>query len=125
MTGAADETLAGRGAGGVLTVRTVLAASAGNALEFYDFVTYSYFAIQIGKAFFPATDAFGSLMLSLATFGVGFLTRPLGALVIGRYGDKAGRRPAMVLGFSLMGASVLSLALIPPYAAIGAAAPAL
>src|SRR5262249_35288581 len=64
-----------------------------------------------------------SLLLSLATFGVGFLTRPLGAIVIGRMGDRGGRKPAMILSFTLMGVSVIGLALTPSYAQIGLAAP--
>jgi MFS family permease len=108
-----------------LTVRTILAATLGNGLEFYDFVTYAFFAIQIGHAFFPMGGAFGSLMLSLATFGAGFVTRPIGAFVIGAYADKVGRRAAMTLSFALMGASILAMALIPSYAAIGVAAPIL
>src|SRR5262249_21257342 len=103
----------------------ILAATLGNALEFYDFTTYSFFAIQIGQALFPATSSFASLMVSLATFGAGFLTRPLGGLIIGRYADRAGRRAAMTLSYTLIGASVGTLALIPPYARIGLAAPAL
>ena len=98
---------------------------AGNALEFYDFTTYAFFAVQIGHAFFPAKTPFISLMLSLATFGVGFVSRPIGAWVIGRYGDRAGRKPAMLLSFGLMGASILALALTPSYAMIGPAAPAI
>ncbi len=105
--------------------RAVLAAVLGNALEFYDFIVYSYFAIQIGRSFFPVHSAYASLMLSLATFGAGFLSRPVGALLIGRYADSVGRRPAMLLSFALMGASVLGLALLPGYAAIGPAAPVL
>ena len=105
--------------------RHVAAAVIGNALEFYDFVVYSYFAIQIGHAFFPAKTAFVSLMLSLATFGVGFFLRPVGAVVIGRYADHVGRKPAMLLSLTLMGASILGLALTPAYAQIGLAAPIL
>ena len=97
----------------------------GNALEFYDFTTYAFFAVQIGHAFFPARTPFISLMLSLATFGVGFVSRPVGAWVIGRYGDRAGRKPAMLISFALMGASILVLALTPSYASIGVAAPAI
>jgi MFS family permease len=108
-----------------LSVRTILAATLGNGLEFYDFVTYGFFAIQIGHAFFPMGGAFGSLMLSLATFGAGFITRPIGAFFIGAYADKAGRRAAMTLSFALMGSSVLFMALIPSYAVIGVAAPIL
>ena len=105
--------------------RHVAAALVGNALEFYDFTTYAFFAVQIGHAFFPARTAFISLMLSLATFGVGFVSRPIGALVIGRYGDRAGRKPAMLLSFGLMGLSILALALTPTYQMIGMAAPAI
>lgn len=105
--------------------RAIIAATIGNALEFYDFFIYGLFAIQIGRAFFPATDAYVSLMLSLATFGVGFLTRPLGAVVLGAYADKVGRRPAMVLSLSIIGFSMAALACIPSYAVIGVAAPLL
>lgn len=105
--------------------RHVAAATIGNALEFYDFLTYAYFSIQIGHAFFPAHSAYASLMLSLATFGAGFVTRPIGALVIGAYSDRVGRRPAMMLCFVLIGLSIVAMALIPPYAVIGVAAPIL
>lgn len=105
--------------------RHVAAAVAGNALEFYDFTTYAFYAAQIGRAFFPSQSPLGSLMLSLATFGAGFLTRPLGALVIGAYADRAGRRPAMLLSFTLMGVALIGLALCPSYAAIGPWAPIL
>lgn len=105
--------------------RHVAAATIGNALEFYDFLTYAYFAIQIGRAFFPSHSAYGSLMLSLATFGAGFVTRPLGAFVIGSFSDRVGRRPAMMLSFVLMGCSIIGLALIPPFAVIGWTAPVL
>jgi len=108
-----------------LARRYIFAATLGNALEFYDFVTFAFFAIQIGHAFFPAQSAFGSLMLSLATFGAGFITRPIGGVVIGHYADRVGRRSAMVLSFTLMGLAVIALALIPSYATIGVAAPVL
>src|SRR5262245_34535599 len=105
--------------------RQVAAVVAGNALEFYDFVTYGYFAIYIGRSFFPDAGRHSSLLLSLATFGVGFLTRPLGAMIIGRMGDRVGRKPAMILSFTLMGIGVIGLALTPSYAQIGIAAPIL
>ncbi len=108
-----------------LTGRAILAATIGNMLEFYDFITYSFFAIQIGHAFFPTGSEFDSLMLSLATFGAGFITRPIGALVIGGYSDRVGRRPALVLSFAIMGSAIVGLALIPSYASIGVAAPIL
>ena len=104
-------------------VRAAFAATIGNMLEFYDFITYSFFAIQIGHTFFPAQNEYGSLMLSLATFGAGFLTRPIGGIVLGIYSDRVGRRPAMLLSFALMGGAILVLALTPSYAAIGLAAP--
>jgi MFS transporter, MHS family, citrate/tricarballylate:H+ symporter len=107
----------------VLTGRAIFAATIGNMLEFYDFITYSFFAIQIGHAFFPTHSASASLMLSLATFGAGFVTRPIGGLVIGAYSDRVGRRPAMILSFAMMGGAIVVLALTPSYAAIGAAAP--
>lgn len=107
-----------------LSPRDVLAVGVGNALEFYDFTTFAYFAIQIGHTFFPSRGAHG-LLYTLATFGVGFLTRPVGALLIGRYADSAGRTPAMLLSFTLMGAGVVGCALTPGYARIGAAAPVL
>lgn len=109
--------------GSVFINRATLAVTIGNMLEFYDFITYSFFAIQIGNTFFPAHGPFGSLILSLATFGAGFLTRPIGAIVIGSFSDRAGRRPAMVLSFTMMGCAIIVLALTPSYARIGIAAP--
>src|SRR5215471_10584283 len=105
--------------------RHIAAATIGNALEFYDFLTYAFFSIQIGHAFFPAQSAYGSLMLSLATFGAGFITRPVGAFVIGNYSDRVGRKSAMTLCFVLIGFAIVGMALIPTYAQIGIAAPIL
>lgn len=102
---------------------TVAATVAGNALEFYDFLTYSTFAVYIGHAFFPVGSALASLLLTLATFGVGFLTRPLGGILIGAYADRAGRRPALMLTIALMTLGTLGLALTPSYARIGMLAP--
>jgi MFS family permease len=104
--------------------KTVIAASvAGNALEFYDFVTYAFFAVYIGRAFFPAATPMGSLLLSVAVFGVGFVARPLGGIVIGAFADRAGRKPAMLLTIALITLGTLGLALTPSYASIGMAAP--
>ncbi len=105
--------------------RAIVAATVGNALEFYDFFIYGLFAVQIGEAFFPASNAYVSLMLSLATFGVGFLSRPLGAVLLGAYADRVGRRPAMVVSLSMIGISMVVLGCIPSYAQIGVAAPLL
>jgi MFS family permease len=128
MADRVEERTAGAGdapAHAPLPRRFVVAATIGNALEFYDFITYAFFAIQIGHAFFPSHSGYGSLMLSLATFGAGFITRPIGAIVIGGYADRVGRRAAMMLSFTMMGAAIIVLALIPPYATIGIAAPIL
>jgi MFS family permease len=104
--------------------KMVIAASvAGNALEFYDFVTYAFFAVYIGKAFFPAATPIGSLLLSVAVFGVGFVARPLGGVLIGAFADRVGRRPAMLLTITLITIGTLGLALTPSYASIGMAAP--
>ena len=103
----------------------VAAVVCGNALEFYDFLTYAYFAVQIGRSFFPSTNSNTSLLASLATFGVGFVMRPVGAAVLGRLGDRIGRKPAMLLCFGLMGLGMTGLALTPSYAQIGVAAPVL
>ena len=108
-----------------LPARHVVAVALGNAIEFYDFVTYAFFAAQIGRAFFPSDTPGTSLLASLATFGAGFLTRPLGAFVLGRLGDRIGRKPAMIASFTLIGIGVTGLPLIPSYASIGIAAPIL
>jgi MFS family permease len=103
--------------------KAVAAAVAGNALEFYDFVIYAYFAVYIGHAFFPVGGEFGSLLLAAATFGVGFFTRPLGAILIGAFADRAGRKPAMILTVALITVGTLGMAVTPAYASIGIAAP--
>jgi MFS family permease len=103
--------------------RAIIAVTLGNGLEFYDFITFAFFAIQIGHTFFPSESAFLSLMGSLATFFAGFLTRPLGALVLGTYADRVGRKPAMMASMMLMGLGILLLTLTPGYATIGYAAP--
>jgi MHS family citrate/tricarballylate:H+ symporter-like MFS transporter len=111
--------------GQALKARHVAAVTAGNALEFYDFLTYAFFAAQIGRTFFPSHDAAGSLLASLATFGAGFLMRPVGALTLGFLADRIGRKPIMLISFTLMGVAMLGLALTPGYRAIGIAAPIL
>lgn len=108
-----------------LRKRQVAAVAIGNAIEFYDFVTYAFFAVQIGRTYFPSDEPGASLLASLATFGAGFLTRPLGAWAIGRMGDRRGRKPAMLLSFALIGVAVIGLPLVPSYASIGVAAPVL
>lgn len=108
---------------GVVPLKRMAAISLGNALEFYDFMIFSFFAVQIGHVIVPAQFKERGLLLALATFGVGFFMRPLGAIVIGRYGDRAGRKPAMMWSFSLMGLGILGTALTPTYTQAGIAAP--
>src|SRR6202048_223560 len=103
--------------------RAIFSGTIGNMLEFYDFITYSFFAIQIGHTFFPSQSQFASLMLSLATFGAGFVTRPIGGIILGIYSDRIGRRPAMLLSFAMMGTAIILISLTPSYASIGIAAP--
>ena len=103
----------------------VVRVSSGNFLEMYDFMVFGYYAAAIGKAFFPAGNAFVSLSLSLMTFGAGFLMRPIGAVVLGAYADKHGRRSGLILSLALMSIGILSIACMPTYASIGIVAPLL
>ncbi|PIT51043.1 MFS transporter [Snodgrassella communis] len=103
--------------------KAIAAAVAGNALEFYDFIIYSFFAVYIAQSFFPIGDRYTSLLASVAVFGVGFFTRPLGGLLIGAYADRKGRRAAMVLTVTLITLGTLGLAATPSYEKIGIAAP--
>ena len=102
-----------------------LKVSSGNLLEMYDFMVFGYYAAAIGRAFFPAHSAFASLMLSLMTFGAGYLMRPLGALVLGSYADRRGRRKGLIVTLTLMSVGTLTLALTPGFAVIGYLAPVL
>jgi MFS family permease len=104
---------------------SVIRVSSGNFLEMYDFMVFGYYAAAIGKAFFPSGNPFLSLMLSLMTFGAGFLMRPLGAIVLGAYTDRHGRRAGLLLTLSLMSAGIVSIALTPGYVRIGLIAPLL
>ncbi len=104
-------------------VSVVAAAVAGNALEFFDFVTYAFFAVYIAEAFFPAKTEFLSLLVTVGVFGVGFVFRPLGGVIISAYADRAGRKPAMLLTIAMITVGTAGLALTPSYAAIGIAAP--
>src|SRR5437773_6941966 len=106
-------------------IMAVIRVATGNFLEMYDFFIFGYYAAAIGRAFFPRSSEFASLMLSFATFGVGFLIRPLGALVLGAYMDRRGRRAGLMLTLGLMSIGTLSIACVPRYAVIGLAAPLL
>src|ERR1700759_5660255 len=106
-------------------IKAVFRVSTGNFLEMYDFMVFGYYAAAIGRTFFPKSSEFASLMLAFATFGVGYLIRPLGALVLGAYMDRRGRRAGLMLTLGLMAAGTLSIACVPGYAVIGVAAPLL
>jgi MFS family permease len=104
---------------------SVVRVASGNFLEMYDFMVFGYYAASIGRAFFPSSSAFASLMLSLMTFGAGFLMRPVGALVLGAYTDRHGRRSGLLLTLALMSVGIFSIACTPGYATIGLVAPLL
>jgi metabolite-proton symporter len=104
-------------------VRAVIRVASGNFLEMYDFIVYGYYATYIAKTFFPTDSEFASLMLSLMTFGVGYLMRPVGAIVLGAYIDRKGRRQGLLVTLGLMAIGTLSIAVTPGYATIGLAAP--
>lgn len=105
--------------------RIVFSSSVGNALEWFDFLVYGYFATIIAKQFFPMQDEWLSTLLAIATFGLSFLMRPLGAVVLGTYGDRKGRKAALTLAIALMMVGTFTMAVMPPYASIGLAAPVL
>ncbi len=106
-------------------IKAVIRVSTGNFLEMYDFMVFGYYAAFIGKTFFPKSSEFAQLMLSLATFGAGFLMRPLGALVLGSYIDRKGRRAGLMLTLGLMSIGTISIACLPGYESIGMLAPLL
>jgi MHS family citrate/tricarballylate:H+ symporter-like MFS transporter len=104
-------------------IGAVMRVASGNFLEMYDFIVYGYYATYIAKTFFPAGSDFASLMLSLMTFGVGYLMRPIGAVVLGAYIDRVGRRRGLIVTLGLMAIGTLTIAATPGYARIGLAAP--
>lgn len=106
-------------------LRTALAGLIGNVLEWFDFAVYGYFASDIGKQFFPQSSHSVQQLLTFGTFALGFLARPVGSLVLGRVGDRIGRRALLTLSIALMGTATLLLGLLPTYAQIGVMAPVL
>ena len=104
-------------------IGAIVRVASGNFLEMYDFIVYGYYATYIAKTFFPARSELASLMLALLTFGVGYLMRPLGAIVLGSYVDRKGRRQGLIVTLALMAVGTLTIAVTPGYAAIGFAAP--
>ncbi|WP_321895236.1 MFS transporter [Burkholderia cepacia] len=105
--------------------RQVVAAVVGNTLEWYDFIVYGFFSGIIARLFFPAGSQYASLLMSLATFGVGFFMRPVGGILLGLYADRQGRKAAMQLIIFLMTLSIALITFAPSYATIGPAAPVL
>ena len=103
--------------------REVSAASIGNALEFYDLAIYLYFAVTIGKLFFPATNQVTSLMLSVGTFAISYIVRPFGAIALGSYADRFGRKKSLTLSISIIVLGTALLVCAPTYAQIGIASP--
>lgn len=101
----------------------VVRVASGNFIEMYDFMVFGYFAAAIGAAYFPGSSEIGTLLKALATFGVGFLMRPLGAIFLGAYTDRHGRRAGLILTLALMSVGIVTIAFCPGYAAIGLAAP--
>src|SRR5215471_18978823 len=106
-------------------LRTALAGLIGNVLEWFDFAVYGYFAGDIGSQFFPKSSPGAQQLLAFAVFAIGFFARPIGGLVLGRVGDRIGRRALLTLSIALMGGSTLLVGLLPTYASIGVAAPTL
>jgi MHS family citrate/tricarballylate:H+ symporter-like MFS transporter len=106
-------------------IGAVLRVTSGNFLEQFDFFLFGFYATYIAKAFFPAQSEFASLMLTFAVFGAGFLMRPLGAIILGAYIDKVGRRQGLIVTLSIMASGTVLIAFVPGYASIGLLAPAL
>ncbi len=106
-----------------VAIKPIVQVAAGNALEIYDFMIYGYYARYIAQTYFPSSSAYLSLMLALMTFAIGFLARPVGAIVLGSYTDRHGRRKGLILSLSLMSLGIISVACTPSYGTIGLAAP--
>jgi MFS family permease len=104
-------------------LHSVIRVASGNFLEMYDFMIFGYFSAAIGRAYFPASSEFASLMFSMTTFAVGFMVRPLGAIFLGAYIDHIGRRKGLLLTLALMSVGTLTIALVPGYETIGLFAP--
>ena len=105
--------------------RLIIVASVGNALEFYEILVYGYFAVVIAKVFFPTADPAVSLLLTLGSFGISFLARPVGAIFLGAYGDRKGRKQALTLSILLMTIGTALMTVMPSYDSVGLLAPIL
>ena len=125
MDGTAVDREGGAVAPAMTARRAITAAGIGNVLEYYDFGIYGFLAPVVARWFFPGTDEVAALLAAFAAFGVGFLARPLGAVVLGRMGDVRGRKSALVATILLMAVGTAGIGLIPSYDAVGVLAPAL
>jgi MFS transporter, MHS family, proline/betaine transporter len=105
--------------------RLIVATSIGNALEWFDIAIYGYFAVYISKAFFPAGDPTTSLLLTFGTFGLSFLIRPIGGIMLGTYADRHGRKASLIVSIVMMTFGTLAVAVMPTFATIGVLAPLL
>jgi MHS family proline/betaine transporter-like MFS transporter len=103
--------------------RLIVAVSIGNALEWYDISSYAYFAVYVSKAFFPSNDPATSLLLTFGTFGLAFLVRPIGGVVLGAYADRYGRKASLMISIVMMSLATLAIALMPTFQTIGILAP--
>jgi MFS transporter, MHS family, proline/betaine transporter len=106
-------------------IRTALAGIIGNVLEWFDFGVYGFFASEIGGQFFPGDSPVAQRLKAFLVFAIGFIGRPVGGLILGRLGDRIGRRALLTLSIAMMGGATLLLGLLPTYARIGVAAPVL
>jgi MHS family proline/betaine transporter-like MFS transporter len=104
-------------------VKLVVATSLGNALEWFDISVYAYFAVYLSKAFFPASDPTTSLLLTFGTFGLTFLARPIGGVLLGAYADRHGRKASLLLSIAMMTFGTLAVACMPTFDKIGVLAP--
>ena len=109
----------------VSAARLIVAASLGNALEFYEILVYGYFAVTVSKVFFPAANQAVSLLMTLGTVGISFLSRPVGAIFLGDYGDRRGRKRALTLSIVLMTIGTALMTIMPSYASLGLLSPRL
>ena len=112
-----------KGVGEKNITKLIVATSIGNALEWYDIIVYGYFAVYISKAFFPNGDPATSLLLAFGTFGLAYLARPIGGVVLGAYADRHGRKASLLISIVLMMLGTLVVAVMPTYGTIGIFAP--
>src|SRR6202790_4481746 len=103
--------------------RLIVAATIGNVFEWFDFVVYGFFAATLAEVFFPTGDPTVSLLVTFGAFGLAYIVRPLGAIVVGAYTHRAGRKAVLLLSMALMMIGTTLMAVTPGYATIGIAAP--